>query len=309
MRIYLTGADGLLGSALTGALRENPRTAAWQVLGVSRGDFDIVDAAALRASVMGFVPDVVIHTAAHAIVDDCEADPKLALRVNVAGVCNVVDACRRVGSRLVYISTDYVFDGADTPAGGYRETDTPNPLNVYGLTKLAGERTSALLPDHLTIRTSWLFGGTDERVDAVLATVRQAERGERPQLIADQYSLPTYTEDLAQAIVFLLTRKRPVTGTIHVANMGTASWYEVGAHVLTVLDPELAATFEPVPVALDDCAYLGRRPRNSTLNTDRLAALGHIMPDWRDAVRRFCGRFGRADAGLLPVRAFDMRSS
>jgi len=295
MRVYLTGADGMLGTALAGALRTDPATADWAVLGVSKADFDVADAAAVSASIDGFAPDVVVHTAAHAIVDDCEADPKLALRVNVAGVRNIVQACRRARCRLIYLSSDYVFDGANPPPGGYRETDTPNPLSVYGLTKLAGERTSALLDDHLNVRTSWLFGGADERLDPVLATVRQAGRGERVRLIADQYSLPTYVEDVASAIVFLLTSARDATGTIHAANAMSASWFEVGEHALSMFDPALAATVAPERLALDDCAFLGERPRNSTLNTERLAGLGYTMPSWRDAVRRFCERLHAAE--------------
>lgn len=288
LRLYLTGADGMLGTAFTEALRRHPAGESWEVLGTSVTDFDIGDAEAVRKSIDGFRPDVVVHTAAHAIVDDCEADPKLALRVNVDGVRNVVDACRRNRSKLVYVSSDYVFDGRDTPDGGYRETDTPNPLSVYGLTKLAGERTSALVPDHLTIRTSWLFGGADERTDNVLATVRRAVRGERTELIADQFSLPTYTADLADAMTFLLLGERQMTGTLHVANAGTASWYEVGKHALEVFDRTLAAACPPRPAAFDDVAFLGGRPRNSTLSTKLLASLGHEMPSWQNAVERYC---------------------
>jgi dTDP-4-dehydrorhamnose reductase len=292
MRVYVTGADGMLGTSLLAALRETRATAGWPVLGVSLRDFDISCRDAVRSSIGAFRPDVVVHTAAHAIVDECEADPKMALRVNVGGVRNVVDACRAARSRLIYISSDYVFDGTDTPAHGYREGDPPNPVSVYGLTKLAGERITALLDAHLNVRTSWLFGGTDERLDTVLAIIRQAARGHRPRLIADQFSLPSYTADVAQALIFLLTLPR-VTGTIHVANSGTASWFEVGTHILSELDGSCqGVTAEPVTTA--DCGFLGDRPRDSTLNTDRLTCLGCPMPDWRDAVRRFGGRLGLA---------------
>jgi dTDP-4-dehydrorhamnose reductase len=287
----------MLGSALRTELSTDPRTTEWPVLGVSIGDFDIADADAVAKSIEEFRPDVVVHTAAHAIVDDCEADPKLALRVNIAGVRNVVGACRRTGARLVYVSSDYVFDGLDTPLGGYREDDVPNPLSVYGLTKLAGERISATLADHLNVRTSWLFGGTDERVDNVLAFIRQIERGERPRLIADQFSLPTYTVDLARALIHLLTHPPAVTGTIHVANTGSASWFEVARYVLDVLGPQPPDALAPEPVALDDCGFLGGRPRNSTLNTQRLARLGFEMPTWQDAVRRFCAQLPTDVAG------------
>lgn len=283
VRLYLTGADGMLGTALTAALAADPATAGWVVRGVSVRDFDIADAAALHASVDEFRPDVVVHTAAHAIVDDCELDPKLAMRVNIAGVRNVVDACARHGSRLLYISSDYVFDGVDTPPGGYREDDVPNPRSVYGLTKVAGERMVALLGDSLSVRTSWLFGGVDERLDNVLSILGHARRGRAPRLIDDQFSAPTYTVDLAGALTFLLAGHPRLTGTIHVANSGSASWYQVGRH--------LAAHFPdappPVPVALGEQGFLGDRPVDSTLNTDRLAALGRPMPPWQDAVDRF----------------------
>src|SRR5438045_2122878 len=291
-RIYLTGADGLLGTALTATLREDPRTAGWTWCGVSRDDYDIADETATVASITRFRPDIVAHSAANAVVDDCEANPARALAVNVAGVRNVARACLHSGARLVYLSSDYVFDGYDNPPGGYREDDLPSPLSVYGVTKLAGERIAGQLPGHLIIRTSWLFGGADERVDVVLHSVRQALRGEPVRLIADQYSRPTSTVDLARAMVFLLTRQRPVTGTVHVANAGTASWHEVVTYALALAPPLPGPAPEAVP--FDGYPFLGRRPRNSALNTDRLTGLGHAMPHWKDAVRRFA-------VTLLPV--------
>ncbi|WP_067478652.1 dTDP-4-dehydrorhamnose reductase [Actinomadura hibisca] len=278
MRVYVTGANGMLGSALLGAL-----PGGWPALGVSREDFDVADADAVAKSVEAFAPDVVVHAAANAIVDDCEARPADAFRVNLGGTRNVAAACRDNGCRLVYISSDYVFDGAETPAGGYRETDVPNPLSVYGVTKLAGERIGAAVEEHLSVRTSWLFGGRDECTDHVLALVRRVARGERVQLIDDQFSAPTYTEDLARALVFLLERR--TTGTVHVANRGRASWYEVAAEAL---GSDHGGRVAPMP--LDECGFRGERPRDSTLAADRLAALGFTMPDWQDAVRRFTGR-------------------
>ncbi|GIH66730.1 dTDP-4-dehydrorhamnose reductase [Microbispora siamensis] len=287
MRIYLTGADGMLGRALTAVLRDDPRTSGWTVRGVSLPDFDIADAEALNKSVDDFRPDVVVHTAANAVVDNCESDPAAALRVNTRGTRNVAEACRRTGSRLVYISSDYVFDGEDPPRGGYREPDLPNPLSVYGITKLAGERISLLVPGSLSVRTSWLFGGTDPRLDNVLAMGRSAARGDRPRLIDDQFSAPTYTADLAEALVFLLTRERPVEGVVHVANRGSASWYEVGRELAAIARDSGRTWPEPERVSMDACGFRGGRPRDSTLNTDLLAGLGHTMPTWQDALRRF----------------------
>jgi len=290
MRVYVTGADGGLGTALCEALRTNPATAEWPVFGVSITDFDIGDSTAVRDSIDSFWPDVVLHLAAIAVVADCEADPAAALRVNVAGVRNVADACRRRGSRLVFISTDYVFDGEQPPPGGYRETDVPNPLSIYGLTKLAGERIASTVGDHLVVRTSWLFGGSDERTDDVLASVRQAQRAERTSLVCDQFSRPTYTVDLADAIVHLLTRDEVVAGTLHVANEGSASRYEIGLHAVRAFDPGLLLGSAPEQVGFDECSFVGARPRISTLNTDRLAGLGYSLPEWRDGINRFCAR-------------------
>jgi len=304
MRIYLTGADGMLGTALIAALAADECTAHWPVHGVSIMDFDIADADSVRRSTDDFAPDVVIHTAAHTIVDACEADPKLALRVNIEGTRNIVRACLQHEAKLVYISSDYVFDGSMPPIGGYREVDMPNPLSVYGLTKLAGERIVAILPDHLTVRTSWLFGGQDERTDNVLALVLRAFRGERSGLIHDQFSCPTYTDDVARAIVHLLTRPGPLPPTVHVVNSGTASWHQVGEVVvdaLRTLVPDGTALLPPKAITMAGCGFLGGRPKNSSLNTELLAGLGFVLPHWADAVRAFCAKLVRTDPSPASV--------
>ncbi|MGV9881762.1 SDR family oxidoreductase [Streptomyces sp. NPDC003006] len=288
MRLYITGADGSLGKALSKELSADPRTAEWAVKGVSVTDFDIADEAAVLDSVESFRPDIVLHLAAISIVAPCETDPGLALRVNVSGVHQVAEACRSTGSKMVYISSDYVFDGVSAPAEGYRETDVPNPLSVYGLTKLVGEQIAAHVPEHLVVRTSWLFGGAAENNDDVLATIRAAERGEQQELIDDQYSRPTYTVDLARAIIHLITRDTFPTGIVHAANKGWATRYELGAYALMQYDPKLNADHPPTAISFDDCEFVGGRPKTSAFNTDRLAGLGFTMPGWQDAVDRHC---------------------
>lgn len=283
MRVFLTGADGLLGTAFFAAARTDPAAAGWQVDGVSRDDFDLTDRVALDAAVDRFRPDAVIHAAAHAIVDDCERDPRLALRVNVEGTRNVVASCP--SSRLIYISSDYVFDGVEPPAAGYAEGDLPAPRNVYGLTKLAGEHVVERHPDPVVVRTSWLFGGPDEKVDQVLALLRSSLRGEAAPLIADQFSRPTYTLDLARALIQVIARPE-IGGTIHVANEGRASWYDVGLHLAKTAPPDRPAP-HPEPISLAQAGFVGERPRDSTLSTARLEALGLALPPWPDAVDRF----------------------
>lgn len=284
MRVYLTGADGMLGTALTSALGAGVSTADWPVLGVSRADFDIADADAVQRSITGFRPDVVVHSAAHAIVDDCELDPAMAMRVNITGTATVARVTRQLGARLVYVSSDYVFDGHEVPPGGYTESDVPAPLSVYGLTKLAGERIAAAVPGSLCVRTSWLFGGADPKVDHVLAAVGGIRRGAELPLIADQVSCPTYTGDLAAALVFLLTAPERVTGTVNIVNTGVASWHEVGAWLRSLV-PSSAARL--LPSKMDESGFVGARPRNSALDNGLLAELGFSMPSWQDAVGRF----------------------
>jgi dTDP-4-dehydrorhamnose reductase len=249
-------------------------------------DFDIADGAALRASLERCDPDVVVHCAAHAILDDCAADPRMALRVNVQGTHNVAAECRRLGRRMVYISSDYVFDGLAPPTGGYREDDVPNPVSVYGLTKLAGERITATVPDHLVVRTAWLFGGRDERTDLVLASINAVLGGRRPRLIHDQFSNPTYTGDVAGALTHLLAGS--VTGTVHVVSSGRASWLQVGELLLDVLRDdgvELDERLGIEPVALSDAGLVDARPLDSALSNEKLTRLGYTMPHWTDAVR------------------------
>jgi dTDP-4-dehydrorhamnose reductase len=290
MRIYVTGADGMLGTALLDSLAEPPFSAKWTVKGVSATDFDIADAAALRASLDDFAPDVVLHAAACAIVDDCESDPQLARRVNVAGTHHVADACRAAGMRLIYISSDYVFDGRTPPAGGYREDCVPNPVSTYGLTKLAGESIAATVPDHLVVRTSWLFGGRDESTDIVLAAVRRMLRGESPELIHDQYSCPTYTADLAAVLLSVLADQR-LNGVLHIANVGSASWHQVGVTAARELRRAgVARVPDPEPVMLARSRFAGQRPLDSSLCTARLASLGLSLPHWSAALGRLCAR-------------------
>jgi dTDP-4-dehydrorhamnose reductase len=311
MRVYLTGADGMLGTALRAALAAQPGTAGspaqpdtagWPVLGVSIADFDIGDESAVAASIADFAPDVVVHTAAHAVVDACETEPARALRVNVAGTYHVAQACRRHGSRLVYISSDYVFDGRAPGPAGYREDDVPNPVSVYGLTKLAGERITATVPDHLVVRTSWLYGGTDPRLDQVRSAVDVLLAGGRPGLIYDQFSSPTNVVDLAAALVRLLPGSPAGRGVLHVANRGRASWYQVGRALA-----ERLGGAEPVPVAMDDAGFIGGRPRDSHLDTARAAAFVQPMPHWTDALDRYCAQLGaiayRARLGAVAYRA------
>ena len=232
-------------------------------------------------------PEVVIHTAAFTSVDDCEHRPDLAFQVNAEGTRNVAVACRQASLPMLYLSTDYVFDGQKpTP---YEEDDQPNPLNVYGRSKLQGERyVTELLEAAWIVRTSWLFGPLGKNF--VRTILQRAQRGESLRVVDDQVGAPTYTMDLAGKLEQIVVRGSP--GIYHVTNRGYCSWFEFAqetlrraalSHVRVFAIPT-SASERPAP-----------RPRNSRLAHTRLESEGlGLLPAWQDALTRYLLREGPA---------------
>ncbi|MHB8652832.1 MAG: dTDP-4-dehydrorhamnose reductase [Terriglobia bacterium] len=278
MRILITGCKGMLGQDLVSLL--SPRH---QVIPVDRGEADITDANQISPVIAGARPDMVIHTAAYTAVDDCERNPDLAFRVNAEGTRNVASACRRSRAAMVYISTDYVFDGKKNSP--FTETDAPNPINVYGRSKLQGEKYVAELVEHSWIvRTSWLFGPLGKNfVEAILARARQ---GESLWVVDDQVGAPTYTIDLAEKLVEVVERGK--SGVYHVTGQGYCSWFEFAQEILA----QAGLGNTPIsPIDTDASARPAPRPRNSRLaNTCLLEqGLGLLLP-WQNALGRYLAR-------------------
>jgi dTDP-4-dehydrorhamnose reductase len=225
-----------------------------------------------------FRPDVVVHAAALTAVDACELDPDRAFAANALGTRNVAEAARRVGAHLVYVSTDYVFDGTATRP--YVEWDEPRPLSVYGRSKLGGERECP--PEATVVRTSWVsgFSGTN----MVKTALRLAEGDGPLRFVDDQHGSPTFTADLAAAIVTLAMDRRP--GTFHVTNGGETTWYGFVRAVLAAAghDPgrvRPCATADLVP------PRPAPRPANSVLDNAALRLAGMpLLPDWQDGLER-----------------------
>lgn len=266
MRIAITGAGGQLGAALQEALRGH------DVLALDRRTLDIGDPSA-TAALIALFPEAVIHAAAMTDVDGCERDPAAAERINALGTQHVAQACAELNATLVYVSTDYVFDGLK--GAPYAEDDAPNPLSVYGRTKLAGERHAALAPRHYIARTSWVYARAGRNF---VSRIRQLAR-ERPRLsiVTTEHGSPTYTPDLAAAIVQLL--RHPQYGIYHLVNEGGVSRYDFARAILDEsgrpdypLDP-----IESFPRAAKPPAY------GVLLNT-RAAALGIRLRPWREAL-------------------------
>lgn len=281
MRILITGGEGMLGRDLARALGE----AGHDALPVGRAKCDVTDAAAVRACVRELKPETVIHAAAWTDVDGCESDPERAMRVNAGGTANIVEAVG--GARLVYISTDYVFDG--TASRPYTEQDQPRPLSVYGRSKFEGELAAQQHPRCLIVRTSWLYGRSGRHF--VGTVLNRARRGETLRIVDDQVGCPTWTKHLARALVALL--HTDAAGVLHAAGSGRCSWYEFASAILDEARSreELREAAPVVPITPIRSAELGRpapRPAFSVLDCTRLQRLSVApLPDWRSALREY----------------------
>ena len=268
-RWFVTGAGGQLATAFARLLEGEVFLSREEAL-------DIRDAEAVRAAVRGFAPDAVLHCAAYTNVDGAEADPETAEAVNVLGTRNVVEAVRGTHTAVVYFSTDYVFDGAKgTP---YVETDRPRPLNVYGRTKLAGEREVLRWVHGTVFRTSWLFSETGHNfVRTILAAARErAGTGEPLRVVDDQVGSPTYATHLAVAVDETL-RRGVGPGIYHLAGSGYCSWCELAREVVQLAGLEVDV--EPITTA--EAGRPARRPAFSALGSERPVPR---LPHWAEGV-------------------------
>jgi dTDP-4-dehydrorhamnose reductase len=271
----VTGALGQLGRALLEAAAARGLSAE----GHDLDTLDITDADAVSAAVARIRPHTVVNCAAWTAVDDCEANPDLALAVNGTAVGHLAAACAACGATLVQVSTDYVFSGAgERPL---REDDPVGPASAYGRGKLEGERLARQAPEHLVVRTAWLFGRGGRSF--VTAIRDQVEAGAAVlRVVADQRGCPTYGDDLAEAILGLLACG--ARGTVHAVNSGATTWHGFAEEIVR----QLGAEVEVRPVRTADVPRPAPRPANSVLDTARLTALlGAPMPPWQDGLRRY----------------------
>jgi dTDP-4-dehydrorhamnose reductase len=249
-----------------------------EFVGYDLPELDITDPSAVEAAVAGARPDAVINCAAFTAVDAAEKQEAAALAVNGTAVTNVARASEAAGALLLQLSTDYVFDGSLDRA--YREGDPPKPVSVYGRTKLAGERATELARRHLIVRTAWLFG---EGANFVAAIRRQLDAGTKTlRVVNDQRGCPTYTVDLADALLRLLASG--TMGVIHAVNAGSATWFEFALEVVRRLGSEV----EVVPISTAEADRQAPRPAVSVLDTSELRRiLGSELPPWQDALGRY----------------------
>lgn len=281
----MTGAAGQLGADVVDAFDDH------EVVGLAHADLDVADEAAVVAAVRDHGPDLVVHTGAWTDVDGCEADPDRAHRVNALGTWWVARACALADAAMVYVSTDYVFDGrARTAADGsprpWTEFDPVDPLNTYGRSKAAGEQLlRQTLDAHYIVRTAWVCGARGSNFVTTMLRVGE-ERG-AASVVDDQTGSPTFTRDLAAAIRELAVSGR--YGVYNRTNSGSCSWYDLAAAAFELAGLEVDLT----AITSADLDRAAPRPAYSVLS-DRHAVLSGLtpMPPWRDGLARLLDEVG-----------------
>lgn len=294
-KVLIFGSTGQLGTDLVSVLQKSGK---FEVIPLTHEDADCTDAAAVRKAVLHFRPQFVINSAAYVRVDDCEDHASEAFAVNAIGALNIARACAEVDACCVYISTDYVFDGAkQTP---YVESDPTNPINVYGTSKLAGEllvRQTA--PRWLIVRVASLFGKTGARgkggnfIETILA---KAKKGEPLKVVDDVRISPTYTRDPSEMLAHSL--QAHTSGVIHLSNYGCCTWYEFAKLALKYsgIDADI------YPVRSSEYPTKASRPSNSCLCSERHDILNQIKPRlWPEALKAYLIETGHIRTAISPT--------
>ena len=279
VKVLITGSAGQLGTDLVASAKRS----GLEVVATSHADLDITDRDQVARKFAQVAPAVVIHAAAWTAVDACESDPQKAIRINGDGTANVVNAARQVGARVIYISTDYVFDG--TKSTPYIESDLPNPQSVYGASKLAGEQAVDLSLDAV-VRISWVCG--EHGNNMVKTILRLASTSPTLTFVDDQIGSPTFTSDLAPALINFATQSR--TGIWHITNQGATSWFGFAQDVLRAaeLDPNRV---KPIATADLRPQRPAKRPANSVLeNAQMRQANMTLLDDYHTPLQRLVDR-------------------
>src|SRR5882724_97840 len=279
MRVTIFGATGLLGKALMREWKED------EVTGFGSADADIRDAEQVLHLVQRTRPDWIVLAAAYTDVDGCETNRDLAFDVNCRGGVNVAQAAKQHGARLLFLSTDYVFDGTKTTP--YATDDPRSPRSVYGQSKAEAEvQLGQILPQCCIVRTSWLFGTGGKCFPNTILKLAAT----RPQLevVGDQRGSPTYSVDLARALIQLCHQE--ASGVVHVTNCGESSWYDFAREIIARAGLSTVVR----QTTSDKFVRAAERPKYSVLSPESLRKRGVEMLDWQDALQRYLAEIGRA---------------
>lgn len=274
-KVMVTGGHGQLGTEITLMLKDK----GCDVYGLGRDELNITDLDQVRRQIRALKPDVVIHTAAYTNVDQAEADRDSAFLVNAYGTRNVAIASEEIGAKLVYVSTDYVFNGEKD--GAYGEFDTPSPLGVYGQSKFAGEQfVRDFHSKFFIVRTSWVYGKYGHNF--VKTMLKLAAEHDALKVVNDQRGCPTYTKDLAEKIIELIGTDQ--YGVYHVSNSGSCTWYEFARAIFEISGTDVHVA----PVTTEEFPRPAARPKNSVFDHMALRLNGfEDVRHWKDGLSDF----------------------
>lgn len=282
MRVLVTGAKGQLGFDVVGELEKR----GMEVVGVDIGEMDITDAACVDSGITSAGVDAVIHCAAYTAVDAAEENEAACRRINRDGTYHIAATCKKLGIKMLYISTDYVFDGeGERP---WRPEDERKPLNVYGRTKYEGElAVQELLDQYFIVRIAWVFGIHGRNF--VRTMLNLAKTHDSVTVVNDQFGSPTYTYDLAGLLVEMIQTDR--YGIYHATNEGVCTWYEFACEIFR----QAGMRVQVIPVGSGAFPVKARRPKNSRMDKGKLQEQGfYRLPDWKDALARYLGELKAA---------------
>lgn len=282
MKVMLIGASGQLGSDLLPALQADGA----EVRALRHSEIDVCNPGSVEEAVTGFQPDFLINTAAFHKVEECEKNPDFSFRVNAAAARDLAQICERHAAVLVHLSTDYVYGGDSARRTAYLETDPPAPVNVYGVSKAAGE---LMVPfntgAYYVLRLCGLFGvagSSGKGGNFVETMLKKAAGGGAIRVVDDQVLTPTATIVLAEAISELL-HERPAYGLYHMSCEGECSWFEFARTIFDLAGLEANLT----PVKTSEFTSPVRRPAYSVLSKSKLHAAGITLPHWKDGLERY----------------------
>ena len=275
-RYLVTGASGQLGYDV---IKELNKRGIYDILALSSSDLDITDRRLTKKIIEEYAPEVIFHCAAYTNVDKAEDDKEMAMKVNAEGTKNITDAARLVNAKLIYVSTDYVFDGKKD--GIYEVNDQINPQNVYGLSKALGEKIVSSYEKGFIVRTSWVFGINGKNF--VKTMLKLAENHSQLNVVSDQIGSPTYTVDLAKLLVDMsLTDKY---GIYHANNEGFTSWADFAEYIFKSNNLDIKVNHVTTKEYGQSKA---QRPKNSRLSKKCLIENGfNTLPTWQDAINRY----------------------
>lgn len=274
MKALITGGSGQLGYDIARLLKENNA----MMYAPTHEEMDITNKDNVMSVFDSFKPDVVFHCAAYTAVDKAEEDKEKCYNINVNGTKNIVDASNIYDTKVVYISTDYVFHGDKN--GIYETNDITNPINYYGYTKYLGEQEVIKNSNNLVVRISWVFGINGKNF--VKTMLNLASSRDEISVVSDQIGSPTYTYDVARLLVDMVNKNK--TGIYHATNEGYCSWYEFAKYIFEVSNIDIRVN----PILTKDYITLAKRPLNSKLSKDKLDKEGLVrLPDWKDATKRY----------------------